>query len=149
MPDNEIRSAVRAHLGAGCLVVAAIAGLMSAWHLPIVIGSLLKSNREAVFSAAFELAFSLAFALAVWLLFFLPSSLVADMITKDRSARLWWSAFLCMIGVGATSLAVSARHGLPSITPTNIVVSVEYSVVLGLGCGFYSFLRSSFSPRGK
>jgi hypothetical protein len=112
---------------------------MSAWRFPVVLGSFLKSNREAAFSAAFELAFSVAFALAVWILFYLPSSLAADMITKDRSARLWLSALLCMIGVGATSLA---------LPPANIAVSIEHSVILGLGCALYSFLKRSFSPGG-
>ena len=149
MPDSAtFRSSVRAHLGAGCLAVAAIAGLMSAWRFPVVLGSFLKGNREAAFSAGGVLAFSLAFALAIWLLFYLPSSVAAGMITKNPSARLWLSVVLCMIGVGAASLAVFHRSDQPTHAPMRIAVSVQYSIILGLGCALYSFLRRSFS-RGR
>ena len=137
--DTVFRREALAHIGAGCLVVAAIAGLMAAFLSPVVLGAFSRGNREAALSAGGVLAFSLAFALAIWLLLYLPSSLVAGVVTKNPSARLWLSVLLCMIGVGATSLA---------IPPANIAVSVEHFVVLGLGCALYSFLKRTFSPGG-
>jgi len=146
--DTVFRRAAFAHIGAGCLVVAAIAGLMAAFLFPVVLGTFSKGNREAAFSAGGVLAFSLAFALAIWLLFYLPSSVAAGMITKNPSARLWLSVLLCMIGVGAASLAVFHRSDQPTHAPMRIAASVQYSIILGLGCALYSFLRRSFS-RGR
>jgi len=149
MADSAaFRRAALAHIGAGCLVVAAIAGLMAAFLFPVVLGAFSKGNREAALSAGGVLAFSLAFALAIWLLFYLPSSVAAGMITKSPSARLWLSVLLCMIGVGAASLAVFHRSDQPTHAPMRIAVSVQYSIILGLGCALYSFLRRSFS-RGR
>ena len=141
---DRFRREALAHIGAGCLVVAAIAGLMAAFLFPVVLGAFSKGNREAALSAGGVLAGSLAFALAVWLLLYLPSSVAAEMITKAPSARLWLSVLFCMIGVGAATLALH-RTGQPADTLARIAVSVEHAIILGLGCALYSFLRRSFS----
>jgi len=146
--DTVFRREALAHIGAGCLVVAAIAGLMAAFLSPVVLGAFSRGNREAALSAGGVLAFSLAFALAIWLLLYLPSSLVAGVVTKNPSARLWLSVLLCMIGVGVASLAVLLRINQPARVPVRILASVQYSIILGLGCALYSFLRRSFS-RGR
>src|SRR5664279_1412097 len=96
--STAFRRAALAHIGAGCLVVAAITGLTAAFLFPVVLGALSRGNREAVFNAGGVLALSLAFALAIWLLFYLPSSVAAGAITKNESARLWLSVLLCTIG---------------------------------------------------
>jgi hypothetical protein len=149
MADSAaFRRAALAHIGAGCLVVAAITGLMAAFLFPVVLGAFSKGNREAALSAGGVLAGSMAFGLAVWLLLYLPSSVAAEMITKKPSARLWLSVLLCMIGVGTASLAVFHRSDQPTHALMRIAASVQYSILLGLGCALYSFLRRSFS-RGR
>ncbi|HEX7616941.1 MAG TPA: hypothetical protein VF554_16885 [Thermoanaerobaculia bacterium] len=139
--DTVFRREAVAHIGAGCLVVTAIAGLLAAFLSPVVLGALSRGNREAALSAGGVLAFSLAFALAIWLLFYLPSSLAAGVVTKNPSARLWLSVLICMIGVGTASLFVLQ----PAHAPLRIVAALQYSIILGLGCALYSFLRRSFS----
>jgi hypothetical protein len=118
---------------------------MAAFLFPVVLGAFAKGNRDAALSAGGVLAGSLVFALAIWLLFYLPSSVIAGVLTKGLSTRLLLSVLLCMTGVVAVSLAVPSRSDPPAHSLVKIAVSVEHAIVIGLGCAFYSFLTRTFS----
>jgi hypothetical protein len=83
-----LRKAIRAHIAAGGLAVAGIAGLGVAYLFPLIIAASSKGGRTAAATTGLIALGSLAFAIVVWLVFYLPVSVAAGMIAKKRSARL-------------------------------------------------------------
>ena len=143
---TAFRKSVRAHMGAGCLAVAGIAGLTAAYLFPVVLKASSRGPREAGFSAGLVLGGSVAFALAIWLLFYLPSSIVADMITRGRPARPWLSAVLCWTGLTVVTFALVNRHDQrPHALATGFLLFV--AIVISLGCALYSFLKTWLASR--
>ena len=137
--DTVFRREALAHIGAGCLVVAAIAGLMAAFLSPVVLGALSRGNREAALSAGGVLAFSVAFALAIWLFFYLPSSLVAGAVHEEslRSVVAVRSSLHDRSGRSFAGRASSDQSAGPY--PARILASIQYSIILGVGCALYRF----------
>ena len=140
-PESATRGTVKAHLFAGGLVVLSIASLGSAYLFPIVIRDSAKGPGPAAFSASLILAGTTLFALVVWLLLYLPASMLADRMTKQRLGRLAWSSLLCVAVLWAAILALvlwSDRRP----HPLSLTVLLLGAVVVGFGGGIYAFLRS-------
>jgi hypothetical protein len=141
-----LRKAIRAHIAAGGLAVAGIAGLGVAYLFPLIIAASSKGGRTAAATTGLIALGSLAFAIVVWLVFYLPVSVAAGMIAKKRSARLGLSALLCTLGLSAAVLWLMHRFDQP---PHFVARSVLLMMagILGSGCALYSFLKGWIAER--
>lgn len=139
-----IRTSIKAHLFAGLLAVAGIAGAAAIYLFPLVLASSSKGFREAGVSAALVAAGSVAAGLTIWLLFYLPLSVAAGKIVRERRARLWLSALLCTAGLAIAAQALVHRGGFH---PLAKVLLFAACFVVGVGCALYSFLAGWAADR--
>ena len=133
------RRSIRAHLGAGGLAVAGIAGLGTIYLLPVVLFAP-RAERHGALDVLLLLAVSLAFALAVWLLLYLPLSVIAEKVTLKASTRVWLPAALLAAGAGAAVLVLMNRIDQPPHLLARIML-LGAAILLGLGCALYTLIK--------
>jgi len=137
---SAFRRSIRAHAGAGCLAVAGIAGLGTAYLIPFIIRASSKGFRDAAVSAAVILVGTVSFAVAVWLLVYLPMSALADAVTTRPATRSWLAALFCTAGIATGALFFMFRYDQPPhILARSILLAGGF--VLGCGGGLYSLLK--------
>jgi hypothetical protein len=134
-----MKIAVRSHLRAGCLAVAGIAVVSSAYLFPIVLRASGESSLAGAASVVLVPTAGLLLAVAVWLVFYVPLSLVAERIATTTAARMQWTALLCGVTTFAVGAALMGRSDIP------VLFLTMTSVVLGLGGALYSFFRIRIS----
>ena len=110
---TAFRNSIRAHAGAGCLAVAGIAGLGTAYLIPFIIRASSKGFRDAAVSTALILVGTVSFAVVVWLLVYLPMTALADAVTTRPATRLWLAALFCTAGIATAALFFMFRYDQP------------------------------------
>jgi hypothetical protein len=131
----------RAHLVAACVVVAAIAGVITALYFGLVaVSALSTGDLGGGLNFVLVPVLGLSFAVATWLFLYLPLSVIAEVMSKTTAVRVWLPAatLVVVVGLGLFFL-LNRRDQLPE--PQAEIILLGAVVALGLGCALYSVIK--------